>query len=164
MSDIPVFKFAIRADLQNTGINFLPVRAHPEDTGWDVKSAADVTLRAGQYAKIPLGFRTFAPLGFWLELRPRSSSFAKKQLHCLYGVIDEGYENEMVFACQYIPDLAAMGHDLRICMGDAIGQLVPVRRQEMKVELVSNDQYDALVRDRKGTRGTGGFGSSNQGK
>ena len=117
-------------------------------------------LRAGQYAKIPLGFRVFAPVGWWLELRPRSSSFAKKQLHCLYGVIDEGFESENMLICQYIPDVSAMGQDLEISFGDAIGQFIPVKRRDMIVESISNEEFTRLADERKGTRGTGGFGST----
>lgn len=153
----PIFRFALLEGLDDT---FVPTRANDNDTGWDVRTTTSVRLRAGQYAKLPLGFRTLAPKGYWLELRPRSSSFAKKQLHCLYGVIDEGYENEMVFACQYLPDINAMGKDLVIEKGEAIGQLVPVKRQEMIVQVISNEEYQRLVGERKGSRGTGGFGST----
>lgn len=157
--DIPVFKF-LTEKLQG---DFLPRKAHPEDTGWDVCSRLEeIILRPGQYAKIPLGFRVFAPPGWWLELRPRSSTFVKKQLHALYGVIDEGYENEAIFACQYIPDVSAMGQDLVISTGDAIGQIIPVKRQEMIVEEVSQEEYMQLVKQRKSSRGDGGFGSSDR--
>ena len=158
----PVFRFAVRNDLIDCGINFFPSKAHENDTGWDVKAAETVILRAGQYAKIPLGFRTLAPKGYWLEIRPRSSSFAKKQLHALYGVLDEGWEGQNIFACQYIPDLSAMGKDLTIEFGDAIGQIIPVKRQEMIVQNISNEEFACLSEERKSARGTGGFGSSDR--
>jgi len=162
MLEIPIFKFAVLNYTKqiNPNISFLPSKTHSNDTGWDIRAAASCTLRAGQYVKIPLGFRVFAPAGWWLELRPRSSSFAKKHLHCLYGVIDEGYENENMFACQYIPDVSAMGLDLRIEIGDAIGQIIPVKRQDMIVEDISGEEFARLVDERKGTRGTDGFGST----
>ncbi len=153
----PTFKFALLDGLHPM---FLPTRAHDTDTGWDIRSRLPISLRAGQYAKIPLGFRIFAPRGWWLELRPRSSSFAKKQLHALYGVIDEAYQDELVFACQYLPDVSSIGTDLQIAVGDAIGQVVPVRREEMIVEQISNEEYDALCKQRNAKRGTGGFGST----
>jgi dUTP pyrophosphatase len=155
--ELPTFKFAL---MEGLGSEFLPTRAHSTDTGWDVRSRSSFCLRAGQYAKIPLGFRMFAPPGWWLELRPRSSSFAKKHLNSLYGVIDEGYENELILACDYLPDINAMGKDLRIEPGEAIGQIIPVRREEMKVEMISNEEYEALCQARKTSRGKGGFGST----
>jgi dUTP pyrophosphatase len=157
MNETPTFKFAL---LEGLSEQFLPTKAHPNDTGWDVKAAETFTLYAGQYVKIPLGFRMFAPLGFWVELRPRSSSFAKKQLHCLYGVIDEGYENQLILAAQFIPGNSARGQYLEIKAGDAVGQIIPIRRQEMLVEQVSNEEYEKLTQERKGSRGTGGFGST----
>lgn len=155
--EIPAFKCNLIDGLDE---KFLPSKAYATDTGWDVRSRVSLCLRAGQYAKIPLGFRMFAPPGWWLELRPRSSSFAKKQMHCLYGVIDEGYENELILACDYIPDISAMGKDLRIEAGEAIGQIIPVKRQEMKVEMITNEEYEAYCQTRKTSRGTGGFGST----
>jgi len=104
----------------------------------------------------------FAPEGWWMELRPRSSTFAKKRLHSLYGVIDEDYEGECLFACQYIPDICTLGNDLKIEFGEAIGQIVPVRRQEMIVEAITEEEYQKLVATRKFNRGAGGFGSTDK--
>jgi dUTP pyrophosphatase len=157
MSEIPTYKFAIIAG----DSSFLPTRSHPEDTGWDVKSAQAVTLNPGQYFQISLGFRVFAPEGWWLECRPRSSSFSKKHLHSLYGVIDQTYEGICFFSCQYIPDASSFGSpDLVIARGDRIGQLVPVRRQEMKVESVTDEEFEILCKERNASRKAGGFGST----
>lgn len=158
---LPTFKFAMRKELTHQP-QYFPKRGTEKATGWDVCAAPEesIKLRAGQYAKIPLGFRVFAPEGWWLELRPRSSTFAKKQLHCLYGVIDEDYEGECLFACQYIPDISSLGKDIVIASGDVIGQLVPVKRQEMQIEMVSNEEYNVLCKERNTARGTGGFGST----
>ena len=147
---IPIYKFAMRPELSEQP-QYFPKRGTERASGWDICAAPKepIRLRAGQYAKIPLGFRVFPPEGWWLELRPRSSTFAKKQLHCLYGVIDEDYEGECLFACQYIPDITSMGVDITIASGDAIGQLIPVQRQEMKVEIVTNEEYEILCKDKK---------------
>ena len=157
----PIFRFAFTA-ATTADKTFLPTRGTSQATGWDVRAAnlESIVLRAGQYTKIPLGFRMFSPPGWWMEIRPRSSTFAKKQLHCLYGVIDEDYEGEMVFACQYIPDVSGLGKDVSINYGDAIGQLIPIKRQEMKVEIVSNEEYNTLCKERNHSRGQGGFGST----
>lgn len=160
MSEIPVFKFATREDLEPT---FLPTKAEPWATGWDVRAAQkdmkDLIIRPGQYFKIPLGFRVFPPEGWWLYLHPRSSSFAKKHMHNLIGIIDEHYSHEVLFAGQYIPDINSMGHDLIVKFGDPIGQMVPVKRVEMVIEYVSNEEYDDLCGKRKAIR-NGGFGST----
>ena len=161
MSD-PKFKFALREDLVGSNISFLPMCGTNMSTGWDVKAAFEggknLTLRAGEYVKIPLGFRVLCPDGWWMELRPRSSSFAKKYLHCLYGVIDCDYEGMCCLAAKYSPP---HGFDsLEIKFGEAIGQIIPVKRKVMEVEEISNEDYDAACAARAGTRGAGAFGST----
>jgi dUTPase len=171
----PIFKFAVREDLKDVESTFIPKRAEEFATGWDVKAAFNdrksIKLYPTEKAKIPLGFRAFCPAGWWYEVKPRSSSFAKKSLHCLYGTIDETYENELVFACQYIPQMINYYNNtfditdhLIINFGDAIGQIIPVKRKEIVVESVSNEELDKLFENRKQqlntTRGIGGFGST----
>jgi dUTPase len=178
MSEIPVFRFALREDLKDDK-RFLPTRAEPTATGWDVRSADSLVLKPLEAVRIRLGFRGFCPPGWWYELRPRSSSYAKKNLHALYGVIDETYEGELVFACQYIPNMKYLNHhdndglywnepdwdaflsnELKIEFGDAIGQIVPVRRDEMVVQEITNEDYDNACKARAAVRGAGGFGST----
>jgi dUTPase len=183
---VPVYKFALREDIRGEK-QFLPTRAEPKATGWDVRAAMhdkqSITVAPFQYAKIPLGFRAFCPDGWWLSLKPRSSTFAKKNLHALYGTIDETFEGEMVFACQYIPSMelfelnyftegnptapqrvamfdASKLPSLTINFGEAIGQLIPIQRQEMEVVEMSNDEYDADSKERDAVRKAGGFGST----
>jgi dUTP pyrophosphatase len=168
--EVPVFRFALKEGLDDS---FLPTKANSTDTGWDVRSAESLSVGPGQYIKIPLGFRVFAPEGWWLELRPRSSSFAKKHLHALYGVIDEGFESECLFAAEYLPERVRTYHEIstttayympndsfKIEKGEAIGQLVPIKRQEMTIERVSNEEFEKLCKARNTSRGTGGFGST----
>src|SRR5579859_1206538 len=100
--EIPKFSFAIREDLEDVSKLFLPTKAEQGCTGWDVACAQPdrkpIVLRAGQYVKIPLGFRVLPEYGWWLQLVPRSSSFAKKYLHALYGTIDFSYRGEVLAA------------------------------------------------------------------
>lgn len=162
---IPVFSFALRDGLDET---FLPTRGSTYATGYDVRAAwADGEahiIQPGEYIKIPLGFRVIAPIGWWLELRPRSSTFAKKHLHALYGVIDEDYEGENVFACQYLPE--SLGNNLsaglKIEFGESIGQIIPVETKPMIVKSISNKLYDETVGHRGYHRGAGGFGSTDK--
>jgi dUTP pyrophosphatase len=153
--NFPTFKFAINEGLTDI---YLPQRGTDRATGWDVRCTEQLLIRAGEYVKIPLGFRMFCPTGWWMELRPRSSSFAKKNLHALYGVIDEDYEGQCVFAAQYLPEKST--DYLVIQEGEAIGQIIPVRREEMIVERVTNEEYEKLCKGRQATRGSGGFGST----
>lgn len=174
--EVPEYKFALRENL-NGDEKFLPTRAEPKATGWDVRAAQvdkkPIIVRPLEQIKIPLGFRSFCPDGWWFEIKPRSSTFVKKNLHALYGTIDETYEGEAIFACQYIPaaepyknwDCYVTNNQLKIEFGDAIGQIIPIRRQEMKTGNWTNEEYDNACKERNSIRGAGGFGSTDgQGK
>ena len=162
----PEFKFALREDLANDKI-FIPTKAEPNATGWDVRAAMNnrepLIIKAGDYFKIPLGFRAFPEDGWWFSLHPRSSSFAKKCMHNLIGIIDEHYNHEVLFAGQYLPKMELPRvdyyNDLVINFGDAIGQIIPVKRVEMSVSEISNQEYDDLCKRRMAVR-NGGFGST----
>lgn len=179
MSQIPVYKFALREDIKEDK-RFLPTRGEPKASGWDVRAAMPdrkpLVVNPFELVKIPLGVRGFCPDGWWYEIRPRSSSFTKKNLHALYGVVDETYEGELVFAARYIvPPTTTevftnvMGRTnvrdvsaapLVIDFGDAIAQIIPVRREEMTVLEISNGEYNGDCINRSAARGAGGFGST----
>lgn len=178
MKKTPTFSFALREDLVNNK-EFMPTRAEPMASGWDVKAAMKdrnpLSIKPFEYVKIPLGFRAICPEGYWYELKPRSSSFAKKKMHALYGTIDQNYESELVLACQYIPDQPKIVSNMNFCInsyiqanelviefGEAIGQIIPVKRQEMIVSEMSNEEFDNSCKARGGLRGRGGFGSTSK--
>lgn len=163
--ELPKFRFALREDLINNK-EFLPTRAEPFATGWDVRAAmADrqpLIIKPGEYFKIPLGFRAMPQVGWWFQLNPRSSSFAKKHMHNLIGIIDEHYSHEVLFAGQYLPELNVNSADnLVVHFGDAIGQIIPIKRIEMTITEINNEEYDDLCKQRMALR-SGGFGSTDK--
>lgn len=182
---LPQFKFALREDLKDKK-EFLPTRGEPKATGWDVRSSDDLIIKPFEYVKIRLGFRALCPDGWWFEMRPRSSTYTKKNMHALYGVVDETYEGEAIFAAQYIPFVEIetsvrfssgkswgpeeedyyyasskfIAEPLKINFGDAVGQMIPVQRQEIEVISLTNEEIEAEYKSRNATRGAGGFGST----
>ena len=170
MKELPKFLFALREDLKDEK-QFLPTRAEPLATGWDVRAAMPdrepLFVWPNEYVKIPLGVRAFCPPGWWYRLAPRSSSFTKKNLHALYGTIDEAYPEELVFAAHYIPgkrikkEPVFLSDVLKIEFGEAIAQIIPVRRQEMVVEEIENTELEKMYQARNAIR-NGGFGSTSK--
>jgi len=160
MNEIPTFKFALREDLKDEK-RFLPTRGEPLASGWDVSAAPenkqDIIILPGQYFAIPLGFRSFCPPGWYYQLHPRSSSFIKKHMHNLIGIIDETWEGDTLFAGQYITNNS---HELTIKFGEKIGQIIPVKRQDIMIETISNEDYNDLCTKRNSVRKSGGFGST----
>lgn len=172
----PPYYFAIVKDVEDnlpvtlddkliTAESFLPTRSRPKDTGYDVRCAEPkgLELIPGSYFKMKLGFRMFAPDGWWLSLAPRSGTFINSNVHALYGIIDETYENEMCFVGQYIPDtnkLIPNGKRVRVEFGQRFAQVLPVPRWDMPTNKISNEEIEAKYKERNDVRGTGGFGSS----
>jgi dUTP pyrophosphatase len=152
--EVPVFKFALAEGLDNS---FLPTKGEQLSSGFDVSARIDITLKPGDYFKIPLGFRSFCPDGWYYQLHPRSSSFTKKYMHNLIGIIDESWEGETLFAGQYLPN----DYDvLYIKYGDKIGQIIPCKRYEVIFTEISNKEIDDLFNKRNASRKSGGFGST----
>jgi dUTPase len=149
----PLFKVALREDLQNNP-EFLPTKAEPKAAGYDVRCAIKegIEIQPGGYFRIPLGFRIFQPNDFYLDLRPRSSTFVKKQIHALYGTIDETFPEEMIFAGQYLPGtnkLISSQEKFRIEFGERIGQLIVHRVEPSDFILISNEEIDKNFEERK---------------
>jgi len=153
----PKFSFALREDLKDDK-RFLPTRATQKSSGWDVSCAfvdhKQLLIKPGEYVKIPLGIRCIPPKGYWFEMRPRSSTFTKKKMHSLYGVVDFDYRNEAFFCAKYDGD-----SDLLLEYGEKIGQMIPVKIQEMCVVEIDNKQFDDYCANESNDR-KGGFGSS----
>lgn len=158
---------------------YLPERCEDLSTGYDVRNAGpDIELVPFQKALIPLGFRAFIPEGWYFELYPRSSTFHKKSIHSLYGVIDESFENYWFFACQYIPEIklhrddfgnllwnhyiSSSADSIQIAHGDRIAQIILRKRYSFDPFEVSNDDYLEVVKQRGAKRGIGGFGSTGE--
>lgn len=67
-----------------------PTYAHAGDSGMDVYAPEDVTIRPGETKLIPLGIKCAVPLGYELQLRPRSGTSLKSKLRVAnsIGTID----------------------------------------------------------------------------
>jgi len=169
MTSKPIFRFAPTqglidycAETLEDPYDWLPKQSNDTDTGWDVRCAdpSGVEFYHKDYSMVKLGIRAFSPPGWWLALKPRSSTFIKKHIHALYGTIDETYEGEICFCGQLVCSGRSAKQHLYVPFGERIGQLIPVRREEMIVEGISNKEFEKLCAERNASRGAGGFGST----
>ena len=62
----------------------------------DLRSAEDVTMKAGEYKLIPLGVAMELPVGYEALVAPRSSTFRKYGVTLVnsIGIIDESYKGD----------------------------------------------------------------------
>lgn len=153
---------------------FPPTRAHPSDVGLDLFFSPDVKLgdhneeknmpagsiviMPSQSMKLRTGLRFAVPHGFCLEIKNRSSVSSKKELLVGGGVIDPGYDGEVVIILHNVGRNPQM-----IKPGDKIAQAVlfPV----IHVRPISVDSAE-LYKDNIAisSRGSHGFGSTDTNK
>lgn len=121
--------------------------------GADIRASlsnrAEVTLLPGQRLLIPTGLSFEIPVGFEIQVRPRSGLSLKTGLMVVNspGTIDSDYRGEVKIILGNISDkVESISH------GDRIAQLVLAPVVQAKFELVE-DLSDSV-------RGSGGFGST----
>ncbi|UYY58537.1 dUTP diphosphatase [Sphingomonas sp. S2-65] len=127
----------------------VPSYATPGSAGMDVVSAESLMLRPGARYAVPTGFAMAIPVGYEVQVRPRSGLALKHGITCLNtpGTIDSDYRGELKVI------LANLGsEDFAITRGDRIAQLVPAPVQ--LAHLVEVAELDETA------RGSGGFGST----
>jgi len=127
----------------------LPAYATEGAAGMDVVAAEALTLAPGARAAVATGFAMAIPLGFEVQVRPRSGLALKYGVTCLNtpGTIDSDYRGEVKVI------LANLGDEpFEIARGDRIAQLVPAPVQ--RATLGEVDDLDETA------RGSGGFGST----
>ncbi len=75
----------------------LPVYANPGDAGMDLFSLKEYSLYPGKRALIKTGIAVEIPLGYELQIRPRSGLALKHGLSIVNspGTIDSGYRGEI---------------------------------------------------------------------
>ncbi|NMF60477.1 dUTP diphosphatase [Pseudanabaena yagii] len=126
----------------------IPSYAHIGDAGADVYSVAEVTLQPSDRAAIPTGLAVDIPLGYEIQVRPKSGLALKHGIAVLNspGTVDAGYRGEI----QVI--VINLGKEAyTFAKGQKIAQLVlkpVIQAQYIEGELGTSD------------RGVGGFGST----
>lgn len=75
----------------------IPTYAHAGDAGMDIYAVEDITIKPGETVIVPTGLKTATPLGYELQVRPRSGLSAKSPLRIAnsIGTIDANYRGEI---------------------------------------------------------------------
>ena len=127
----------------------LPSYATEHAAGLDVVAAESVLLEPGARLAVATGFAIAIPVGFEVQVRPRSGLALKHGITCLNtpGTIDADYRGEVKVI------LANLGSEpFPVTRGERIAQLVPAPVQHARFAEV--EELDETV------RGHGGFGST----
>lgn len=127
----------------------IPSYANPGDAGFDLSSVEDVVIDSGDRALVKTGIQIQFPVGYELQVRPRSGLALKKGITVLNspGTVDAGYRGEIgVILINHSDDW------FHVKIGDRIAQGVI-----SAVEAVTFTEVPTLD---KTVRGQGGYGSS----
>ncbi|MDC2863844.1 dUTP diphosphatase [Bacillus sp. BP-3] len=73
----------------------LPKYAREFDAGFDLVAAENMVIEPGETRVINTGLAFEIPLGFELQVRPRSGISRKTKLRVVLGTIDSGYRGEV---------------------------------------------------------------------
>lgn len=75
----------------------MPAYAHASDSGMDVYALEEITINPGETKLVPLGIKVAIPLGYELQVRPKSGCSLRTKLRIANapGTIDAGYRDEL---------------------------------------------------------------------
>ncbi|MEI6584240.1 MAG: dUTP diphosphatase [Chitinophagia bacterium] len=144
-----MFKPSITIPVINRSAFPLPAYATVGSSGLDVRANIEqpITLQSLERNLVPTGLFVEIPLGYEIQVRPRSGLAVKQGLTCLNtpGTIDADYRGEIKVI------LINLSQEPQIIQpGDRIAQLVL-----QTIELIEWKNVDQL---NETDRGTGGFG------
>lgn len=104
----------------------MPAYAHASDAGMDVYALEEITIQPGETKLVPLGIKVAIPLGYELQVRPKSGRCLKTKLRVANtpGTIDAGYRDEVGVIIENIdPPIRAI-HPRETILEDAQGSQI----------------------------------------
>ena len=129
----------------------IPSYAHAGDSGFDLIANNDETIHllGGRKVCVPTGIAVAVPVGYELQVRPRSGLALKNGITVLNapGTVDAGYRGEVgVILINHGNEIFTIERGMKI----AQGVICPVMRAEFVVVSELSET----------NRGTGGYGST----
>jgi len=127
----------------------IPHYVHKGDAGMDLYSVEDAVLAAGERKLIGTGLKFEIPMGFELQVRPKSGLAANFGVTVLNapGTVDCGYRGEVKVIL-----FNSSKNDYQVKKGEKIAQAVIARYEEAEIEEAQELSETS--------RGEGGFGST----
>lgn len=129
----------------------MPTYANSDDSGADLFCMFDTVIPANARGYIiNTGVRLDIPIGFGVQIRPKSGVSANTPIRVILGTIDSGYKGVIGVIVDNISD-----EDILIPRGKAVAQMILESVPMMKLNVVDNLS--------ESNRGEGGFGSTGRG-
>lgn len=127
----------------------IPIQANLSDVGRDLYTDEDIYIKAGQTVVIPTGIALDLPVGYFADVRSRSSVTSKTKLRVHLGTIDAGFKGNIGIICENTDSEGTF-----VYKNTKLAQLVIQKMPD--VELVEVKELS------DSQRGIGGFGSTDK--
>jgi len=141
----------IRVRIVNTSKNNLPDYATSGASGVDVRAHLEhpIIIKPSERILVPTGLFVEIPVGYEIQIRPRSGLAIKQGITCLNtpGTIDADYRGEIKVIL-----INLSSEEQTIQPGDRIAQMV--------LQKVERIEWQATEHLENTERGAGGFGST----
>lgn len=147
----------------------MPAYAHITDAGMDVFATEEITINPGETKLIPLGIKVALPIGYELQVRPKSGRSLKSKLRVANtpGTIDAGYRDEIGVIVDNIDPFiksAEMDENGRLYNVE-FGSSITIGKGEKFAQLVLSEVPKAVFYEVETVAGMGedrqgGFGST----
>ena len=126
---------------------YLPLYATEHSAGADLRSVITTVVKKGEIKLIPTGIRMAIPIGYEVQVRPRSGLALKHGITLTNspGTIDSDYRGEVGVILQNLGN-----EDFEVKEGDRIAQMVLSKVYTAKF-IITDELSDTV-------RGEGGFG------
>jgi dUTP pyrophosphatase len=146
-----MFTNSVSIKIVNQSVNDLPAYATLGSSGMDIRAsiAEPMVLQPAERVLVPTGLFVEIPLGYEIQIRPRSGLAIKQGITCLNtpGTIDADYRGEIKVILINLSNEPQTIHP-----ADRIAQMV--------VQKVEQVQWVAVSELSGSDRGSGGFGST----
>ena len=128
------------------GVN-IPVYKTNGSVGFDIESNEDVKLKPGERKLIHTGLYMEIPVGYELQVRPRSGLSLKNGFVPVLGTIDNDYRGEIGVILYNSGE-----YDFEVCSGDRIAQ--------MDIRPYYQGEFEEVDKLDETERGLAGLGST----
>ncbi len=127
----------------------LPSKSHHDDAGFDLYCTEDMIVPGLEFRDLPCGIAIEVPTGYWSLITGRSSTFRRRGLLVVEGIVDTGFRGEI-----FVGVINIGSEPVAVQAGERLGQLLIFHHGGLGWPVVDVERLSTSI------RGESGFGST----